>query len=87
MDGHGAGTRRLKVQRALPVHRRTGPPGTVLGVSPRGILVACGAGALLLKQVQLEGKRQLSATEFARGIRLRAGQILGSRPGEPDQKN
>ncbi|MBV9999569.1 MAG: methionyl-tRNA formyltransferase [Verrucomicrobia bacterium] len=87
LPGDGNGPRRLKVQRALPVHRRKGSPGTVLGVSPRGILVACGAGALLLKQVQLEGKRQLPAAEFARGIRLQAGQLLGPQPGEPDQKN
>ena len=84
MPGQGTGPRRLKVQRALPVHRRKGPPGAVLGISPRGILVACGDGALLLKQVQLEGKRQMPAAEFARGIRLRAGQILGPPPGEPD---
>ena len=90
MPGKGTGPRRLrrlKVQRALPVHRRKGPPGTVLGVSPRGILVACGDGALLLKQVQLEGKRQMPAAEFARGIRLRAGQMLGPPPGEPNQKS
>ena len=87
MAVQGGGTRRLKVQQALPVHRRTGPPGTVLGVSPRGILVACGDGALLLKQVQLEGKRQMPAAEFARGIRLQAGRILGSQPGESDQKS
>jgi methionyl-tRNA formyltransferase len=84
MPGQGTGPRRLKVQRALPVHRREGPPGTVLGISPRGILVACGDGALLLKQVQLEGKRQMPAAEFARGIRLRAGQILGPPAAEPD---
>jgi methionyl-tRNA formyltransferase len=84
VPGQGSGPRRLKVQRALPVHRRKGLPGTVLGVSPRGILVACGDGALLLKQVQLEGKRQMPAADFARGIRLQAGQMLGP-PDEPDQ--
>ena len=86
MPGQEAGPRRLKVQRALPVHRRRGSPGTVLGVSPRGILVACGGGALLLKQVQLEGKRQMPAAEFARGVRLRAGQTLGTPAGEPGRK-
>ena len=73
----GTSPRRLKVHRALPAHRRKGLPGTVLGVSRRGILVACGNGALLLAQVQLEGKRQMPAAEFARGMRLRPGQILG----------
>ncbi|MBV9489056.1 MAG: methionyl-tRNA formyltransferase [Verrucomicrobia bacterium] len=68
--------RRLKVQRALPVHRRTGAPGTILGLGPRGILVACRTGSLLLKEVQLEGKRQLAAADFARGMRLQLGQAL-----------
>lgn len=76
LAGQGGIVRRLKVQRALPVHRRAGMPGTVLGLSPRGILVGCGAGALLLREVQLEGKRPLPATEFARGFRLQPGKVL-----------
>jgi methionyl-tRNA formyltransferase len=36
-------------------------------VADRGITVACGDGVLALETVQLEGKRSMSAVEFARG--------------------
>jgi len=59
--------KRLKIHRALPVHRRAGAPGELLGVNHRGIIVGCGEGSLLLLDVQLEGKRRMSALEFMRG--------------------
>ncbi|HTC13767.1 MAG TPA: methionyl-tRNA formyltransferase [Chthoniobacterales bacterium] len=65
--------RKLKVHRALPVHRFAGEPGVVIRVGTRGIVVACGNGALLLLEVQLEGKRRMAATEFVRGFALPVG--------------
>jgi methionyl-tRNA formyltransferase len=59
--------KRLKIHRALPMHRRTGAPGALVGTTHRGIIVGCGEGSLLLLDVQLEGKRRMSALEFARG--------------------
>ena len=64
---------KLKVFRALPVHRSQGAAGTVVGTSRRGMLIACGNGALLLLEVQLEGKRRLAAGEFLRGFKLGVG--------------
>jgi methionyl-tRNA formyltransferase len=40
----------------------------VLG-TPAGPAVACGQGALLLRQVQPPGRRPMPAADFARGAR------------------
>jgi methionyl-tRNA formyltransferase len=69
--------RKLKVHRALPIHRFAGKPGAVIRVGTRGIVVACRNGALLLLEVQLEGKRRMAATEFVRGFALPVGTALG----------
>jgi len=67
----------LKVHRALPLHRVSGRPGIVQRLGNRGVLVACGQGALLLLEVQLEGKRRMDAVEFVRGFALPVGIALG----------
>lgn len=69
--------RKLKVHRALPAHRIQAEEGVVIRTSRRGILIGCGSGALLLLEVQLEGKRRLSAEEFLRGFRIAPGDRLG----------
>jgi methionyl-tRNA formyltransferase len=65
--------RTLKVHRAVPVEGR-GDPGTVVSVSPRGIGVAAATGALLLLEVTPEGKRRMSAADFALGARPQPGE-------------
>ncbi len=52
-------------------------PGTVVEASPSGILVATGAGALRILELQLEGKRRLDAGAFVAGQRLVPGTCLG----------
>jgi methionyl-tRNA formyltransferase len=42
-----------------------------------GIAVAAGQGALLLRRVQLAGKRALAIDEFTRGARDFVGSVLG----------
>ncbi|MBV8378340.1 MAG: methionyl-tRNA formyltransferase [Verrucomicrobia bacterium] len=69
--------KKLKIHKALPVHRVSGQASAVSGMGERGIVVACGKGALLLLEVQLEGKRRLSAPEFVRGFALPIGTKLG----------
>ena len=70
--------RKLKVYNALPVHRMSGRIGVVERVGRRGIAVGCGVGGLLLKEVQIEGKRRLAAAEFLRGFPLPPGTSLES---------
>ena len=65
--------RKLKVHRALPIHRFAGKPGVVSRIGSRGMVVASGNGALLLLEVQLEGKRRMATAEFVRGFALPVG--------------
>ena len=43
----------------------------------RGIRVVCSDGVLVLKEIQIEGKKRLSAADFLRGSPLAIGDILG----------
>lgn len=53
------------------------PPGTLLLVGD-GLWVVCGGATLLrLLAVQLEGRKQVSASEFANGARLKSGERFG----------
>lgn len=51
--------------------------GSVISADEKGILVACRKSALLIKRLQLEGKRELTAAEFLRGRPLKENICLG----------
>lgn len=51
-------------------------PGTIMSVSPDGVVVACGEGQLRLTQLQKPGGKRLPAREFLAGTTLEAGQRL-----------
>ncbi|MCX7965173.1 MAG: methionyl-tRNA formyltransferase [Syntrophorhabdaceae bacterium] len=44
-------------------------PGTIIDVNKTGILVATGKGVLIIKELQLEGKKRMDAYSFAMGYR------------------
>ena len=70
--------RLLKILEAdISSEAEEGLPGSVIGTTPEGISVKCGEGAILIKRLQLEGKRSLSAGEFTRGRPLIKGYLLG----------
>ncbi|MCE9610830.1 MAG: methionyl-tRNA formyltransferase [Chthoniobacter sp.] len=71
------GPRQLKVFSCIQHRREAGPAGGVLRADRRGILVAAGTGAVLLRDVQMEGKRRMSAGEFVRGHALEPGIVVG----------
>ena len=71
------GGKLLKVHRAA-LATGTGPAGQVVAAGPDGLVVAAGTGALRLLEVQLEGRRRLSAAEFLIGHRLAPGTCLGA---------
>ena len=50
-------------------------PGRCSAVKP--LVVSCGCGALELIEVQLEGRKRISAADFANGQRLAENEILG----------
>jgi len=82
-EGGGA-PRRLKIfsviaHRRLPPHGR--PAGEVLRADERGVLVAAGGGgAILLRDLQMEGKRRMPAGEWLRGRPVPVGTMLGGQP-------
>lgn len=66
----------LKVARTR-VEPGDGPPGTVTAAEADGVRVACGEGLLVLGELQLAGRKRLSAADFLRGQALPAGTRLG----------
>lgn len=68
----------LKLRRVVAVDGAWAgdPPGTVLGVDPRGPRVAAGHGAVVLLDVQPAGKKWMSGAQFAGGYRPQAGERL-----------
>jgi len=51
-------------------------PGLVLEATTSGVRVAAGKGALVLEELQLEGRKAMSAGEFLKGFPLKAGDNL-----------
>ncbi|AOW98207.1 methionyl-tRNA formyltransferase [Moorena producens PAL-8-15-08-1] len=57
----------------------SGRPGEVVKIAKGiGPIIKTGNGLLLLQQVQLAGKRAQSAWDFANGMRLEVGEVLGN---------
>ncbi len=52
-------------------------PGEIIKVSKDGILVSAREGYLLIKELQLEGKRKMNAEEFIAGHKIAPETILG----------
>jgi methionyl-tRNA formyltransferase len=57
----------------------TETPGTVLRADRQGIVVACAGGALIIDELQLEGRKRLPAGDFLAGCRTVPGTILGNK--------
>lgn len=47
--------------------------GTVTDVSKESFTIKCGKGSLVIKELQMEGKKRMRAEDFLRGIRLKQG--------------
>lgn len=55
----------------------SGKAGSVIDIGKESFTVACGEGAIEVLEVQLEGKKRMSAGDFLKGITLNIGQELG----------
>jgi methionyl-tRNA formyltransferase len=65
----------IKIWAAAPEPTQGGDaPGTIASVSPEGVVVTCGDGALRLTQLQKPGGKRLPVREFLAGFALVAGQ-------------
>jgi methionyl-tRNA formyltransferase len=45
-------------------------PGTLLGIGEDGLRIACGRGVVALRELQRDGKRPVSARDFANAVRI-----------------
>lgn len=52
-------------------------PGTVVDVTKKQIIVACGQNALALNEIQLSGKKRMPVQAFLAGSKVDTGTVLG----------
>uniref|UniRef100_A0A831XGM6 Methionyl-tRNA formyltransferase n=1 Tax=Geobacter metallireducens TaxID=28232 RepID=A0A831XGM6_GEOME len=62
----------------VSVAEEAGTPGEVIAAGKDGIVVACGSGSIRIEELQLEGRKRLTAAEFLAGYRLEPGSRLGA---------
>jgi len=67
----------IKIWAAEPAEG-TGPAGAIVSADGDGLLVACGRGALRVRELQRAGGRRLSAASFLDGHPLAAGATFGA---------
>lgn len=67
----------LKIWRARPLDAGTASAGEVLRAQGDELIVACGSGALSIREVQKEGARRMAVREFLQAGPLAAGARLG----------
>ena len=67
----------LKVFASAPAPAQGGEPGEVLAVDDRGLLVACGDGAVWLQELQRAGRKRMAARALVAGYPIAKGTILG----------
>lgn len=61
----------------IPSHLHV-PPGKIIHIAPQqGPIIQTGEGQLLLRSLQMAGKRRQSGGDFANGLRLSVGEVLG----------
>lgn len=64
----------LKIYRTLPHNQQSNQePGTIV-MAEKKLIVATNSGDIEILELQLEGKRKLTAEEFLRGSRIQTGQ-------------
>jgi len=69
---------RVKIHEALCLRssQALATPGRIVRCGDRGLLVAAGRGALLLRELQMEGRKRLGAEDFLRGSGRLDGQFF-----------
>jgi len=69
----GTDQKMLKIFSVILSKRAKGKPGEIVGINSHGILVAAKKGGVLLREVQLEGRKRMTAVEYSRGAGIVAG--------------
>ena len=60
--------------------KTTPTPGRINGLTRAGLEVETGDGLLNIKEVQVPGKKRMTAGEFLKGKQLPTGSMLGNKP-------
>ncbi len=80
-DLSGTKPKRIKIGKAVPAESLeiSTVPGTVISTDDSGIRIACGNGkqSLYIKEIQPDGKRAMSVSEFLAGHRIPIGSLFG----------
>ncbi|MBW3656239.1 MAG: methionyl-tRNA formyltransferase, partial [Gemmatimonadetes bacterium] len=71
----------VKLFRPQVVPEAAGAPGEVLEADGQeGVLIACGSGAVRVREVQPPGKRRMGAGEWVRGRGVSVAERFGGDP-------
>jgi len=76
--GAAPGSGRLRLFASRAAAGQGGRPGEVLAVDQRGLLVACGDGAVWIGELQVAGRRRMPAAALVAGRPIPAGTLLGA---------
>lgn len=68
------GGKKLKIIRTSPCEK-SGKAGTVIALDP--LTIACGDGSVIIRELQLEGKKRMDSKTFLVGHQLTIGEQLG----------
>ena len=70
------GGKTVKLHSAEIASDMSGRPGKVLKADKNGLVVACGGNAIRLKELQPEGKKRMTYTDFLNGNKITVGDIF-----------
>ena len=70
--------KRLKICRSRAGMSTGTSPGTIISADKNSFLVSCGSGSLQVLEVQVEGKKRLSARDYLAGAKLTSGDCFDS---------
>lgn len=68
----------IKIFKTEPLENKGGSKtGEIVSLGNSGILVKCLKGAILIKELQLEGKKRMDSKDFFIGNKIKPGEMLG----------
>ncbi len=66
----------MKVIGAVSAEKKSGKPGEILFAEKEGICIACGDGAILVKELQMQGSKRMDVASYLNGHKIQVGTIL-----------
>lgn len=64
---------------------RSGKAGEIMAVGGEGLLLGTGEGAVLIREIQKEGRRRMTVKEFVAGHPLRVGEVFRAFRGDSNE--